>query len=348
MSQESSHLNDREFVLSTLEDYYGEVLSRGDNERFNRLLHDEQVKDLVETTKAAIGKFQLSFQAYYLSEDQRVRLHDIVEASDLRRTREVQRIEQVGRWEALGDFRRRLSIIILVAALIFGVVYFFTPEPSIPFHPLESLSYEAAAMEEEAFKVEALAQLLEAERRRQEAEQAAFIREIKARGGDAAAEVALNEAALEFDDAVAENNNSRLDLPSDNLDEISAFINTNKTLDFRPNVLDNLPPGWDPEGASVIDYDKVKVIAIQFASKNFKYDYGDYKVKERMLYFNFKGEVNMLPQTSPQDINGFKYYSYTTGDQNIVVWQVYGDVVGMLVGHRTIETLARIAMGGST
>jgi hypothetical protein len=264
-------------------------------------------------------------------------LHDIVEASDLRRTREVQRIEQVGRWEALGDFRRRLSIILLVVAMIFGVVYYFTPTPSIPFHPLESLSYEAAAMEEEAFKVEALSQSIDKERRQ-------LLSEGVRQNGD----TALSEAAMELEDAQAQNANSRLDLPTSSLEEITAFVTNNKVLDFRPHVLENNPAGWEPEGASVIDYDKVKVTAIQFASKNFTYDYGAHKVKERLLYFNFKGDISMLPKTTPQDINGFKYYPYATGDQNIVCWQVYGNVVGMLVGHRSAEALARIAMGGAS
>ncbi len=149
MAKDLSKLSDSEFIAGCLEDFYADQLSAQDTERYNQLLTDTEHKKEHEAIKESIGQFQLAGQAYYLVEQQLAGLHDIVEDAEIRRTREVQKIEQIGRWEELGDFRRRLSIVVLIVALAVSVIYYFTPAKKAPFDVLESLSYEALAMEED-------------------------------------------------------------------------------------------------------------------------------------------------------------------------------------------------------
>jgi len=90
MAIDLSTLSDSEFIAGCVEDFYADQLSTQDMERYKRLLEQDSIKKEHEAIKEAIGQFQLAGQGYYLREQQLGGLHDIVEDSEIRRTREVQ------------------------------------------------------------------------------------------------------------------------------------------------------------------------------------------------------------------------------------------------------------------
>lgn len=281
MTEKSTHLSDEEFLYAYLNDYLAGALGEENTKRFQSLLGDHECQQTVEKIRAAIGRFQLSFQGYYLTEDQKARLHEIVEDAEVRKTREMNKIEQVGKFEHFGDIRRRTLMILVAVGLLGWAVWYFSPEKQAHFDPLEALSYEALALEEDP--------------------------------------------------------DGRLDLPTANLDEIKDYVAAYRGVDYKPYVFDQQPPGWKPDGATIIDYEVAKIITVQFSNRN---------IDEKIFYFTFKGELSDLPKTDPGNLQGFIYHTYASDVLNMIVWQQQEGVLSMLVGHRSAPELAAIAKAG--
>lgn len=269
--------SDEDFLISHYDDYYADALNAADSERFRRLVQEPQNQQLVDDVKRAVGMFQLGLQSYFLSEDQRVGLNDLVEDAEVRRTREAKKIEQLSKWESLVDFRRRLVIILLVVGLIFSVIYYFTPEKKPQFDALQTLAYESLAMEEKAVPA--------------------------------------------------------FDFPSHDPSDIAAFLAAYKGLDFDPAPLKDVPSEWRPDGATVIDYETAKIVAVQYTSQ---------AKKDRFFYYNFRGSVHDLPKAPAFDENGKDFYAFSSDQYNVICWQLAKDVVGMIVGRRSAKDLAVI------
>jgi hypothetical protein len=270
-----STISDEDFLLSRFHSYFGGEMNDADRKRYDELLKAEKNQEQMDKLKRAFGKLQLAFQGYYLTEDQRVGLHDIVEDSQVRKTREVEKIDQIGRWEALGDFRRRVVIIGLVVVASFSAIYLLMPEEKPSFDALESLGYEALAMEEDP--------------------------------------------------------EGRLDLPSKDIAEIGSYFQGKNALGFSAKIPTTLPTGWEPEGATVIDYDTAKVVTVQFFNPS---------LEEKAFFFAFKGKLVDLPKSTPGNYKGFIYQTYATDQLNMVVWSQGNGVLGMMVGHRSAPDLA--------
>ena len=95
MKKKSSTLSDEDFLFGFVHDFLSDELPGTEKTRFEKLIGRESSKSFLEQQKEAFGKLQLSFQGYYLTEDQRVQLHEIVEDPNLRKTREAEKITQI-------------------------------------------------------------------------------------------------------------------------------------------------------------------------------------------------------------------------------------------------------------
>lgn len=139
--------------------------------------------------------------------------------------------------------------------------------------------------------------------------------------------------------ALEEDVEGRTNLPSSDIEEIKQFVSTIPGLAFRPNVLRSLS-GWNPEGVSIIDYDVMKVVAINYLSPE--------RSGERLHHFMVPGKMSEMPYKGEEaDYRGIKYRVYASDKLNIVVWQHTPDMVSVLAGHRSAPELAEMARAGT-
>lgn len=149
---------------------------------------------------------------------------------------------------------------------------------------------------------------------------------------------ALEYLGYEAQTLEAEKSDGRLNLPSSDLKEIKQFFSTYPGLAYSPKVLKQLPGGWQPDGATVIDYEIAKVAVVQYTNKD---------TKERLFHFSYGGELSDLPAAEPGNMRGLVYQTYASDDLNFIAWQAGNHVVSMLVGRRSAPELAELAVTGS-
>ena len=139
--------------------------------------------------------------------------------------------------------------------------------------------------------------------------------------------------------ALEEDPDGRLNLPSSDLEEIKQFISTVPGLNFRPTILRPMK-GWNPEGVSIIDYDVMKVIAVNYVSPE--------RGQEHLHHFMIAGKISDMPfQGEEADYRGIRYRVYSSEKLNILVWQHTPEMISALAGHRSSPELAELARIGT-
>lgn len=139
---------DQQFLAAHVDEFFADEMSPKDSLTFKRLLESDEHAQNIDRLKNSIGLFQMGMQAHFLSDEQKIKLRELAEDGEQRKTREVQKINDIERAEAFSDFRTRAVIAAFVIAVICALVYYFTPQPKPPFDPLQTLVYEAAVVEE--------------------------------------------------------------------------------------------------------------------------------------------------------------------------------------------------------
>jgi hypothetical protein len=139
--------------------------------------------------------------------------------------------------------------------------------------------------------------------------------------------------------ALEEDPNGRTNLPSSDIEEIKQFVGSVPGLSYRPNVLRPIA-GWNPEGVSIIDYDVVKVIGINYVSAE--------RGNEHLHHFMLPGKLSDMSYKGEEaDYRGLRYRVYGSDKLNLVVWQHTPDMVSVLAGHRSAPELAEMARTGT-
>jgi hypothetical protein len=223
------------------------------------------------------GQLQLALHSFYLSEHQKSSLQDIVEDSEVRKTRELKRIEEFERFSAYTRWKRRGIFSLFFVLFVAGLIYYMMPNTYDRFKPLDVIAYEAMAFEE-----------------------------------------ALGE---------------RLDFPSKDLAEIQQFAGTG-FLGFDAEIPSQNPRGWQPVGASIIDYDPPKVVLIEFYNED---------LRERLYFFEFPGHLQQLPYVQKARFENIEYVTFDNANHNLIFWEMDRGKMAALVGRRGGRELASIA-----
>lgn len=138
--------------------------------------------------------------------------------------------------------------------------------------------------------------------------------------------------------AMEEDPGERLNLPSMDLKEIRQYLSTYPGLEFKPKVLNALPNVWQPDGATIIDYEIAKVAVVQ---------YGNANSKEKLFHFSYAGDLADLPKAEPGNMRGLIFQTYASDELNLIAWQAAPGVVSLLVGRRSAPELAELAVAGT-
>ena len=137
--------------------------------------------------------------------------------------------------------------------------------------------------------------------------------------------------------AMDEDAQERLNLPSHDAKEVRQYLETYPGLEFKAQVLRGVPADWQVDGATVIDYEVAKVAAVL-------YERGKGKSKEKFFYFSFAGGLSDLPAAEAGNMRGLIYQTYTSNELNFVAWQPVAGVVAILVGRHSAPDLADILL----
>lgn len=139
--------------------------------------------------------------------------------------------------------------------------------------------------------------------------------------------------------AMEEDPDGRINLPTNDLQEVTQFIKQVPGLAFKPQALRPLQ-GWTPEGVSIIDYEVMKVVAVMYKSPE--------RNGEHLHYFMLPGAMKDLPyQGEEADYRGIRYRVYASDKMNMLVWQFAPDMIAVLAGHRSAPELAELARSGT-
>lgn len=138
--------------------------------------------------------------------------------------------------------------------------------------------------------------------------------------------------------AMEEDPGERLNLPSQDLKEIRQYFAAYPGLEFKPMVLKALPAVWQPDGATIIDYEIAKVSVVQ---------YGNANSKEKLFHFSYSGDLSELPKAEPGNFRGLIFQTYASDELNLIAWQAAPGVVALLVGRRSAPELAELAAAGT-
>ncbi|MDA9951210.1 hypothetical protein N9D31_01420 [Oligoflexaceae bacterium] len=150
----SSSLSDGDFVLAYADEFIGDMLPKGEKDRYEKLAKEEKYAKMLESYEKEHGKYQVFIQAKTLAPTQMESLWNLVQEPGARQTREMQKIDEVGRLEFFSNLKRRSLLILFFAALVFGIVYAFTSQQPPKFEYLEYIRYEALAMDRSGTKEE--------------------------------------------------------------------------------------------------------------------------------------------------------------------------------------------------
>lgn len=139
--------------------------------------------------------------------------------------------------------------------------------------------------------------------------------------------------------ALEEDPDGRMSLPSTDAEEIKQFVGTIPGLAFKATVLRPLT-GWNPEGVSVIDYEVMKVVAVNYVNPD--------RNNEHLHHFMVPGKMSEMSYKGEEaDYRGIKYRVYGSDKLNILVWQHTPDMISVLAGHRSAPELAELARTGT-
>jgi hypothetical protein len=135
---------------------------------------------------------------------------------------------------------------------------------------------------------------------------------------------------------MAQHPEGRIDLPSNSLSDVQDYFNSSPVFDHKPQIL-RPAAGWKIDGASIIDYELVKVAVVQ---------YTDGKSGEKLFQFAYVGQLTDLPRAEPGDFMGIKYHAYTSDRINLIAWQQSEQVVSFLASRMAAETMAQFVKQG--
>lgn len=143
-------------------------------------------------------------------------------------------------------------------------------------------------------------------------------------------QVNLESISYEALKMVSKTDINYLNFPSKDNDEIVSYLNSVPKLKFKAYVFKSLPRGWEPVGASMLNYNHEKVSVILYKK-------GDEKVFLFSLVDNPRFYVNNLKKDG-----NLNYAAYGSKNINLIVWKTNQRSVNILAGWQSIQSLIQL------
>ena len=127
---------------------------------------------------------------------------------------------------------------------------------------------------------------------------------------------------------------SRIDFATNSLSDANSYLRQSPDINYDFPVVKNAGSGWELNGVSIIDYEVVKIIALNFDSKT---------IEESFSFFAFPGLLSELPKAEPGNEYGLLYQAYSGDNYTLIAWQYTPELLGFIVAQDDPEVLAKIA-----
>lgn len=148
MGNTTTNMSDEELFLGHVVECMDDALPSSVKQKVED--YSKKNSGKVEEFKRIRGKLQMALQPIYLTEDELLELRRYVRNETDRHNLDELRIDEVAHKENWSYWKRQIAFVILTAAIIFAVIDFFSPPKRAEFDALQSLVYEAIAMEDSA------------------------------------------------------------------------------------------------------------------------------------------------------------------------------------------------------
>ncbi len=233
-----------------------------------------------------IGKLQMSVQKLRLNEADTLKLHDLVADSKERETSEMASMSHVEKLESVYKVKTKLYWFIAIAIVLAIAIYHYLPKRAPVFNPIETVNYEAQALENDS--------------------------------------------------------QGRILFPSSKIDEVKSYFDTDKSIDYKPVLLESIPSEWHLVGASILDYEIEKVLLIQ---------YNNSTLDEKLSHFIVRGEYNLENNDSIL-VGNITFYSYASDQLNMIVWETPTEstsnskIINIVTSRRGIQNMLSIVGTG--
>jgi hypothetical protein len=139
--------------------------------------------------------------------------------------------------------------------------------------------------------------------------------------------------------AIEEDSKGRIDYPTKDWNDLKQFVESIPGLVFQPEILRPLGDEWGLTGASVINYDVMKVVVINYVNAKL--------ANEQLHHFLIPGTLADLPKAESSNLRGLTYQVYANDKINMVAWEQKSGQISILVGHRSAQDIAEIARRGT-
>ena len=111
---------------------------------------DDNLKSKAAHFAEVIGKLQMSVQKLRLTTEDTMSLHNLVADSKDRETSELESMSHVEKLESVYKIKTKLCWFIAIAIVLAIAVYHYLPKRAPVFNPIETINYEAQALENDS------------------------------------------------------------------------------------------------------------------------------------------------------------------------------------------------------
>ena len=144
-----SNLSDEQLFFANLRKISDGELAEPAQGKLKELLAKDEYQELVAKYKASHGRLQNALEGQYLTEDQNLELRGLVQDMKELSAAEEDEIERLGLDYKMKKLVRNLVIYGVIGFIAYLLVSQVLPEKKVTFNPLETLTYETLAFEED-------------------------------------------------------------------------------------------------------------------------------------------------------------------------------------------------------
>ena len=122
--------------------------------------------------------------------------------------------------------------------------------------------------------------------------------------------------------ALDESPDNRLDFTTSSISDVNSYLRQSPDIIYDFLSFKAIKGDWELNGVSIIDYEIVKIIAL---------NYDPNLLKIAFSTFVFSGELSDLPKSEPGNEYGLLYQAYA-GDDYTLAWQYTPKLLAFIVG----------------
>lgn len=303
-----SNLSDEQLFFANLRKISDGELAEPAQGKLKDLLAKDEYQELVAKYKASHGRLQNALEGQYLTEDQNLELRGLVQDMKELSAAEEDEIERLGFDYKMKKLVRNLVIYGVIGFIAYALVSQVLPEKKVTFNPLETLTYETLAFEEDLGEGES-------DRIDIATDSIGEVEEFLESYPNLGAKELSFKTPRSWDLRGA----SVIDYE---VTKIAAIVLTQDIKGQTDEIVEEVEVVGD-DGES-----RMKTVSKKTASKDI------------LVLYSFQSESNIFPTKESEKLGGVEYFAYESDKLNMIMW-AKGDVYNVVVGRLAPSDMAK-------